>query len=502
MIPFLPDMPFQTLAPTGSGTLPLVPVGAGEGGGLDFAGLLGAIMPQQPVNGAAVAIITPGAAVPEDAAIPAGQMPALTNVPALPEPAAPSSPLLASRLPTGRNLPPPGLQLPEPAAAALPLAPDPVASKAELPSEPVVPAKPARVTAPRVALKGPLALAAEPVAAPVTGLVDEVPIKPPAKDDAPAEPERGSDQPDGENAIAAALQVQPAPQPGPAPATQPAGLPQIVATSLERALAPRLAMALPGEPPAAPPARAATAVDAAKPEPALTAPMPAASGSAPPSAATPGDVGVADTDPASTAAAAPAAAPAVASAATPAPVPPALAALAPAPTPTPAPERTDLRAESPGPQQQSTIDQVGTLREALRSARPAMTLHHAEFGAVSLRLEATGSEGWRAVLASRDPGFVPAIQTALAERAVMAAAASPDSGGFMHHSGTGEHRSGSTPNGGQGASQPYLGQSGSRDGEAAPDHRRPSTAAALAARGEREDTGSGSPGEGSGGLFA
>jgi hypothetical protein len=143
-----------------------------------------------------------------------------------------------------------------------------------------------------------------------------------------------------------------------------------------------------------------------------------------------------------------------------------------------------------------------------------MTLHHAEFGAVSLRLEATGSEGWRAVLASRDPGFVPAIHAALADRAVMAAAAaaSADSGGFTGQNGasqnsvaqnsTSEHRSGSTPNGGQGALQPYLGQSGSRDGEAAPDHRRPSTAAALAARAETEEAGSGSPGQGSDGLFA
>ncbi len=180
--------------------------------------------------------------------------------------------------------------------------------------------------------------------------------------------------------------------------------------------------------------------------------------------------------------------------------------------PVPVTERGDSRSHAPAPQQpstqQSTIDQVGDLREALRAARPAMTLQHAEFGAVSLRLEASGAEGWRAVLASRDPGFVPAIQAALADRAVAAASASPDaSGGQMgqngaFQSGTGEHRSGSSPSGGQGASQPYLGQSGSRDGEAAPDHRRSSTAAALAARSEAEENGSASPASPSGGLFA
>ncbi|MFM7349266.1 MAG: hypothetical protein ACKO01_07230 [Erythrobacter sp.] len=175
--------------------------------------------------------------------------------------------------------------------------------------------------------------------------------------------------------------------------------------------------------------------------------------------------------------------------------------------------RFDPRVASPapGPQQQSTIDQVGDLREALRSARPAMMLNHAEFGAVSLRLEAGGGgEGWRAVLASRDPGFVPAIQHALAERAVAAPpATSPDSGalagqGGAFHNGTGEHRSGSSLSGGQGTLQPYLGQSGPRDGEAAPDHRRPSTVAALAARVEVEESGSAAAGQASpsGGLFA
>jgi hypothetical protein len=172
----------------------------------------------------------------------------------------------------------------------------------------------------------------------------------------------------------------------------------------------------------------------------------------------------------------------------------------------PVPERAEPRT---APQQETAIAQVGELREALRAGRPGMMLNHAEFGLVSLRIEAAASpDQWRAVLASRDPGFVPAVQAALAERAVAAAAAADGGGSLLGQNGgqgggqngTGDHRYGASPNGGQGGSQPYPGQSGSRDGEAAPDHRRPSTAAALAARGEEEDPGS--PASGMNGMFA
>jgi hypothetical protein len=171
----------------------------------------------------------------------------------------------------------------------------------------------------------------------------------------------------------------------------------------------------------------------------------------------------------------------------------------------PTPERAAPQA-APAPQLESTIAQVGDIREALRSARPSMTLNHAEFGMVSLRLEQAAPEQWRAVLASRDPGFVPAVQAALADRGVAATAdASANFAGHQgtHQNGTSDHRYGASPNGGQGSSQPYLGQSGSRDGEAAPDHRRPSTAAALAGRGrdEREEGSAGSA-RAQGGLFA
>lgn len=187
---------------------------------------------------------------------------------------------------------------------------------------------------------------------------------------------------------------------------------------------------------------------------------------------------------------------------------PSLAAIA-APTPAASPPPAERASEQRGlgSQIESAIAQVGTLREALRSASPAMTVQHAEFGAVSVRLEQAAPDQWRAVLASRDPGFVPAIQAALETRAV--AATGEPSGNLTHHhgasqNGAGDHRYGASPNGGQGSSQPYLGQSGSRDGEAAPDHRRPTTAAALAGRSAEaeEASAAGSANRTQGGLFA
>lgn len=119
------------------------------------------------------------------------------------------------------------------------------------------------------------------------------------------------------------------------------------------------------------------------------------------------------------------------------------------------------------PQQEAAIAQVSELREALRTARPELTVRHAEFGPVALRLEAASPDSWRAVLASRDPGFVPAIQTALAERAIIAAAAASAAAPADHaatgQQGGSDQRYGSSPGAGQGASQPYTGQSPNRD---------------------------------------
>lgn len=136
---------------------------------------------------------------------------------------------------------------------------------------------------------------------------------------------------------------------------------------------------------------------------------------------------------------------------------------------------------APSPQLEQTITAVGDLREAMRAARPQMTLPHAEFGAVSLRLEATGAQDWRVVLASRDPGFVPAIQAALGERAV-AAAAETSLAGNGGQSGSGEPRYGSSLGSGQGGSQPYSGQSHSRDEGGLAHHQQ-----------QRQQRGSGTP---------
>jgi hypothetical protein len=153
----------------------------------------------------------------------------------------------------------------------------------------------------------------------------------------------------------------------------------------------------------------------------------------------------------------------------------------------------------------ATIDQLSAYREAARSARPELTLRHSEFGAVHLRIDAPAAAAgeWRALLTSRDPGFVPAVQAALAERAVAASSEStaahggPSGGrsgdagssGQGSGQGSGQAHYGFSPGSGQGSSSPYLPQ-GSGQG------RRDAAPSATA----QDDPGTaGSP---SGGLFA
>jgi hypothetical protein len=265
---------------------------------------------------------------------------------------------------------------------------------------------------------------------------------------------------------------------GPARAALPRGAekgPARAVTFAPAGLAPAASAPLPtGEKPEAAAAAAASA----------TGPVTAAAAAAAPTAPAPAVAAATDALP-------PAPAPALASEGSAPPLPPSTAFSAPS-----------------GARGDAAIDQVVALREALRSAQPAMTLRHAEFGTIALSIEPAAGDQWRAVLASRDPGFVPAIQAALAERA-LAPTASSDAGfaGQPHQhgasqNGSGDQRYGASPNSGQGGSQPYLGQSGSRDGEAAPDHRRPSTAAALAALGQGEAEDSAAAARAAGGLFA
>ncbi|MFU7529341.1 hypothetical protein [Qipengyuania sp. ASV99] len=119
------------------------------------------------------------------------------------------------------------------------------------------------------------------------------------------------------------------------------------------------------------------------------------------------------------------------------------------------------------------VNQLSEAREMGRAARPEMTVRHHEFGAITMRLEAAGTD-LRATLSSRDPGFVPAIQAALSDRASAVAETAPGQSQRGHEqggnggsgsgpqSGTGsftERNYGSSPGSGQGSSQPYRDQS-------------------------------------------
>ena len=506
MIPFLSDTPAPASA------LPSGPMAAHsiEGGetALDFAGLLGAAL--APAPGAGIETDALPAAVPE-ASMPSGAATPALVLPSL-HPADP-----------GKGLPLPGADLPPP-----PPVTDEAARAPSLPA--LTGATPTRALLTRegIAIAAPRAVVSvewlqegdRPGFAPTSpeGAADIAARIPAAS--APDAPLLPDDRPILAEAVTLATGHVPVAPPEPvaeasegdvaaADTLPPASAPVSVAAA---ALVPAAVPAsVPGSDPA--PLAASLPVPSGAVE-VQARPLPLArNAAAPVRAATP-------SAPASSATADDGPAPAMPSAATPiealaeapaqsAPAPaqqsPAPALTAAPPMPAAVPERSDVaRAAPPAPQVEQAIDQVGTLREVMRTARPEMTLRHAEFGFVSLRLEQPAPEQWRAVLASRDPGFVPAIQLALAERAVAAAAESGASTG--HHggsqNGTGDQRYGASPNGGQGGSQPYLGQSGQRDGEAAPDHRRPSTAAALAARTEEEGEAAASPGHHARGTFA
>jgi len=139
------------------------------------------------------------------------------------------------------------------------------------------------------------------------------------------------------------------------------------------------------------------------------------------------------------------------------------------------------------------VEQISEAREAGRAFRPELTVRTGDFGQVGLRIDPSASANlndWRATLVSRDPSFVPAVQAALAERAVMAASESglSQSGAFsqrggdhspqnsgsqnsasnqspsgfsagFHGGGAGqEPRYGSSTGGDQGSAKPYSGE--------------------------------------------
>lgn len=525
MIPFLTD-----LAGSGSALAPaaapdLVP--RGTGAERDFAALLGAALPPPQLDlpaepgAASILPVDPGALAPAESAEPATGRP-------LPG------------MGIGRELPPGGITLPV-AGALEPL------GVITMAADPVAPAAPgAEIEAPHgpapVWLARDLTLTEYPRAG--------APLLAEPQDIAATDPERvrpsKSASPGGNAAVLSDSSVSPAPDQAPltvatavaaallgdaqatladgAAATLPDDEPDEVSVPAPAGSMPSpLALAAAAPLGAVPPG---TGGVSASPSPQASSPVPALSGgrtlsrraeNAPmPARVTLPDVSVsaAAVLPADEGEGMPAPAPASAAAPTPLPLatsmaeasaqpaastaPPGALAATQAPLVSPSERGDAVRMPSAsGPQQEQTIAQVSDLREALRAARPAMTVHHAEFGFVSMRLEQAAPEQWRAVLAARDPGFVPAVQAALADRVIAAAADSA-----APQNGTSDQRYGASPNGGQGGHSPHLSHSGTRDGEAAPDHRRPSTAAALAARAEAEDEGAGSRAATPGGLFA
>jgi Meckel syndrome type 1 protein len=87
--------------------------------------------------------------------------------------------------------------------------------------------------------------------------------------------------------------------------------------------------------------------------------------------------------------------------------------------------------------------QIADMVEAGRTLRPEFTLRHGDFGTVALRLDpGVGQNDWRATLSARDPGFVPAVQAAIAERGVMAASESALSQGLAGQNGGNSSASG------------------------------------------------------------
>ena len=472
MIPFLPETPVSSGTLSGAGGAVMSQTGATlrEGGtALDFAGLLDAAMP------AAVTLV-PGGGLPETT--PDG--PAAGADPVLTAPLPPAAEILrelpalisATPVPGGTILPVSGENLPDEAMA-------PIAATATI----------------SVVMQAPDAFAAD----------GSAPAQPPSSSlpQVPAVPVPAEDSDTAESAPASVSETHSTDEAAPAlavtgvPTAPIAPTPPILAAALSAA-APAAASAL-----ARSTARAGLH-PAALPSEAENAPMPeraallaeaddAPSSSPSPASSPPTPHALPLADAPAAAQPAPSSAPAV-------PL-----ATAPAATPAPA-ERNELRA--PSTNQESTIAAVGEIREALRAARPEMTLRHAEFGFVSLRLEPmmAGQQDWRAVLASRDPGFVPAIQAALAERAVSAAAATDSAGTGtgtnMGQNGTSDQRYGSSPNGGQGSSQPYMGHSPDRDegGSAPRNGRQPNTTDAVAGRAGDADAEQTDPGKR--GVFA
>ncbi len=103
------------------------------------------------------------------------------------------------------------------------------------------------------------------------------------------------------------------------------------------------------------------------------------------------------------------------------------------------------------------IEQIAQTRDTARAARPEVLVRHAEFGLVAMRIDA-GNGDLRATLSSRDPGFVPAVQAMLAERAAAASAEIVNTGQRGTEQGSGQQHG--SPGSSQGNNQSGQGHGG------------------------------------------
>lgn len=159
--------------------------------------------------------------------------------------------------------------------------------------------------------------------------------------------------------------------------------------------------------------------------------------------------------------------------------------------PTPSQPLAPSQAPPPAGAVDQIVQQIADAREAGRSLRPELTVRHTDFGTVGMRIEAGAGarvSDWRVTLSARDPGFVPAVHAAFAERALTSvnesAAAlnnsaqggssqrgqeqgantssqqgqAQNNGGFAAGSSGQDQRYGSSPGSGQGPAKPYSGE--------------------------------------------
>ncbi|OZA94177.1 MAG: hypothetical protein B7X57_02415 [Erythrobacter sp. 34-65-8] len=127
--------------------------------------------------------------------------------------------------------------------------------------------------------------------------------------------------------------------------------------------------------------------------------------------------------------------------------------------------------QSPAPQPQPTagtqleqlVEALAQAREAGKGARGDLTLRHAEFGAVAIRIDQLDGD-MRATVSGRDPGLAPAMIAALADRA----SAGP---GEQHQRGQEASQRGSEQ--GSGSAQAGQADTGSSGRRGTPSHMRP-----------------------------